>query len=165
MVDEKRAPPWGASLLLVLATAVAGALGGIVTRTGKEPWYSGLAKSMLTPPDAVFGIVWPLLFSLMTLSALLVLWRAGDFRAASRPLGVYFAMLTVNVAWSLFFFGLKQIPLALGVLMALWLLILAVMGEFRPYSKAAAWLQLPYLLWVSFAGYLNLYIWWANPGF
>ena len=164
MVDEKRASPWGTSLLLVLATAMAGALGGIVTRTGKEPWYSGLAKSSLTPPDWVFGLVWPLLFSLMALSALLVLWRAGNFHNASRPLGVYFAMLMVNVGWSLFFFGLRQVPLALGVLTALWLLIVAVMGEFCRYSKAAAWLQLPYLLWVSFAGYLNLYVWWANPG-
>jgi translocator protein len=69
----------------------------------------------------------------------------------------------VNVAWSLFFFGLKQIALSLGVLIALWLLIAAVAGEFGRFSKAAAWLQLPYLLWVTFAGYLNLYIWTANP--
>jgi tryptophan-rich sensory protein len=163
MVDDSRAPPWGASLVLVLATAVAGAMGGIVTRSGKEPWYSGLEKSSLTPPDWVFGIVWPVLFSLMTLSALLVLWRAGSWHAASRPLGVYFAMLMVNVGWSLFFFGLKQIPLSLGVLTALWLLILAMIGEFARVSKAAAWLQLPYLIWVSFAGYLNLSIWTANP--
>jgi tryptophan-rich sensory protein len=163
MVDDSRAPPWGASLVLVLATAMAGAMGGIVTRSGKEPWYSGLEKSSLTPPDWLFGIVWPALFSLMTLSALIVLWRAGSFHAASRPLGVYFAMLMVNVGWSLFFFGLKQVPLSLGVLAALWLLILATMGEFARISKPAAWLQLPYLIWVSFAGYLNLYIWSANP--
>ena len=163
MVDGKQAPPWGTSLLLVLATAMAGALGGLVTRSGKEPWYSGLVKSALTPPDVVFGLVWPALFSLMTLSALLVLWRAGSFQAASRPLGIYFGMLTVNIGWSLFFFGLKQVPLALGVLTALWLLILAMIGEFHRISKTAAWLQLPYLIWVSFAGYLNLYIWWANP--
>jgi tryptophan-rich sensory protein len=163
MVDDSRAPPWGASLVLVLATAMAGAMGGIVTRSGKEPWYSGLEKSSLTPPDWLFGIVWPSLFSLMVLSALLVLWRAGSFHAASRPLGVYFAMLMVNVGWSLFFFGLKQVPLSLGVLTALWLLILAMMGEFAHISKPAAWLQLPYLIWVTFAGYLNLYIWSANP--
>jgi tryptophan-rich sensory protein len=149
--------------MLVVATAIAGALGGLVTRAGKEPWYSGLAKSALTPPDFVFGLVWPLLFALMALGALLVLWRAGDFHTASRPLGAYFAMLMVNVGWSLSFFGFKQVPLALGVLTALWLMILAVMGEFHRYSKAAAWLQLPYLIWVSFAGYLNLYIWSANP--
>ena len=164
MVDEDRAPPWAASLLLVLATAMAGALGGIVTRANIEPWYSTIAKSALTPPPVVFGIVWPILFSLMVLSALLVLWRAGSFHAASRALGIYFTMLMVNVGWSLFFFGLKEVPLALGVLTALWLLIAAVIGEFYQFSKAAAWLQLPYLLWVSFAGYLNLYVWWANPG-
>lgn len=163
MVDNSRAPPWGASLVLVLATAMAGALGGIVTRSGKEPWYSGLDKSSLTPPDWVFGLVWPGLFSLMALSALLVLWRAGSFQTASRPLGIYFAMLMVNVGWSLFFFGMKQIPLSLGVLTALWLLILALMGEFARVSKPAAWLQIPCLIWVSFAGYLNLYIWSANP--
>jgi benzodiazapine receptor len=163
MVDDSRAPPWGASLALVLATAMAGATGGIVTRSGKPLWYSSLQKSALTPPDWVFGVVWPGLFSLMTLSALLVLWRAKSLHAASRPMGIYFAMLMVNVGWSLFFFGLKQVELSLGVLMALWLLILAMMGEFGRISKAAAWLQLPYLLWVSFAGYLNLYIWSANP--
>ncbi|KJS27316.1 MAG: hypothetical protein VR75_03625 [Hyphomonadaceae bacterium BRH_c29] len=163
MVENMRAPPWGTSLLLVLATAIAGALGGLVTRNGKEPWYSSLEKSSLTPPDWMFGLVWPLLFAMMMLSALLVLWRAGSFHAASRPLGIYFAMLMVNVAWSLFFFGLKQIALSLGVLIALWLLIAAVAGEFGRFSKAAAWLQLPYLLWVTLAGYLNLYIWTANP--
>ncbi|WP_321490809.1 TspO/MBR family protein [uncultured Hyphomonas sp.] len=163
MVDDSRAPPWGASLVLVLATAMAGAMGGIVTRSDKEPWYSSLEKSSLTPPDWAFGIVWPGLFSLMALSALMVLWRTGSTSAASRALGIYFAMLMVNVGWSLFFFGLKQVPLSLGVLIALWLLILAMMGEFACISKPAAWLQLPYLVWVTFAGYLNLYIWSANP--
>ena len=164
MVDRTRTAPWGSSFLLVLATALVGAFGGLVTHTGKEPWYGGLKKAALTPPDAVFGWVWPALFALMTLGALLVLWRAGTFHAASRPLGIYFTMLMVNVAWSLFFFGLKQVPLSMGILAALWLLIVAMMEEFGHFSKFAAWLQLPYLLWVSFAAYLNGFVWWANPG-
>ncbi|MEZ5955322.1 MAG: TspO/MBR family protein [Hyphomonas sp.] len=162
-MERTRKAPWGASLLLVLATAMAGALGGLVTQSGKPGWYDGLKKAALNPPDYVFGLVWPALFALMALGALLVLWRAGSFHRASQPLGIYFTMLMVNVGWSLFFFGLKQVPLAMGILTALWLLVIAMMGEFGRFSKAAAWLQVPYLVWVSFAAYLNGFVWWANP--
>ena len=155
--------PWGTGLLLVLATAMAGALGGFVTNSGKDPWYGTLRKADLTPPDIVFAFVWPILFGLMAAGALMVLVRAGSFTRASRPLGIYFTMLMVNVAWSLFFFGLHDVPLALGILAALWLLIIATMVEFAQVSKSAAWLQAPYLAWVTFAGYLNAYVWWANP--
>ena len=158
-----RSFPWFTAFLILLATFGAGALGALVTGGSDDPWYAALTKPRLNPPDMAFGIVWPILFVLMATGAVLVLRRVRSFTEASQPMGIYFTMLAVNIGWSLFFFGLKDIAVALGVLTALWLLIVAMIGEFAKHSKTAALLQLPYLGWVTFAGYLNLFILLANP--
>lgn len=155
--------PWFTAILLVLATLGAGAIGGLITGGSDDPWYAALTKPRLNPPDIAFAIVWPILFALMAAGALIVLRKAGSLRASSQPLGIYFTMLAVNIGWSLFFFGLKDMAVALGVIAALWLLIVAMIGEFARHSKTAALLQLPYLGWVTFAAYLNVFILWANP--
>jgi len=162
MVVDVKVFPWGAGILLLLATVTAAAAGGIVSGGSADPWYAALDKSFLTPPDIVFVIVWPLLFVLMAAGALLVLERAGSFEKAVSPLGLYYTMLAFNVAWSVAFFGLHEVALALGVLVVLWLLIVAMMQEFWRYSSPATLMQIPYLVWVSFAGYLNVYILFAN---
>ncbi len=154
--------PWGTGLLLLFATVVAAAVGGLVSGGEADPWYAALNKPALTPPGLAFRLVWPALFLLMIAGGLTVLWRAGDNHAASSPLGIYYTMLTVNVAWSLAFFGFHEVALALGVLIALWLLIVAMMQAFWRYSQLAALLQVPYLAWVSFAFYLNASIWIMN---
>ena len=94
--------------------------------------------------------------------ALLVLDRAGSFERAVSPLGRDFSMLLFNAGWSLAFFGMNEVALALGILVALWLLIVAMMQDFWRYSHLAALLQIPYLVWISFAGYLNAYILFTN---
>ena len=127
-----------------------------------DPWYAALHKPFLTPPDLLFALVWPILFVLMAAGAMLVLERAGSFERAISPLGLYYTMLAFNAGWSLAFFGLQDVSLALGILVALWLLIIAMMQDFWRYSHLAALLQLPYLAWISFAGYLNAFILFAN---
>lgn len=154
--------PWGMGVLLLFATAVAAAVGGLVSGGEADAWYAALSKPALAPPDVAFALVWPALFLLMIAGALTVLWRAGNYHAASGPLGIYYTMLAVNVAWSLAFFGFHEISLALGVMIALWLLIVAMIQEFWRYSQLAALLQVPYLVWVSFAFYLNAAIWFMN---
>jgi translocator protein len=155
--------PWLTGLAVAVLTAGAAAFGGAVTTPNLEAWYTGLSKSRLNPPGIVFAIVWPVLFTLMATGALMVLRKAGSFRAASGPLGVYFTMLGANMAWSFVFFELKAAALALAVIVALWLLIWAMQVEFARFSRPAAWLQVPYMIWVSFAGYLNAVIWLQNP--
>lgn len=141
--------------VLTLATA---ALGAVVSGGSDDPWYAALTKPSLTPPDMVFAIVWPILFCLMALGAVLVRVRAGSFNVASQALGLYFTQLAVNLAWSWLFFGFHQILLAMLALSILWVLILVMMSAFGRFSLAATVLQIPYLIWVSFAGYLNLSI-------
>jgi tryptophan-rich sensory protein len=99
----------------------------------------------------------------MLAGALLVLHEAGNFKRASAAMGLYFTMLAANVCWSLFFFGFRDPGIALGVLVALWLLIATMMLRFAVHSPRAALLQVPYLLWVTFAAYLNISVLALNP--
>jgi tryptophan-rich sensory protein len=162
MVANAKAFPWGAGILLLLATVTAAAAGAVISGGSADPWYAALDKPFLTPPDLLFALVWPILFVLMAAGAMLVLERAGSFERAISPLGLYYTMLAFNAGWSLAFFGLQDVSLALGILVALWLLIIAMMQDFWRYSHLAALLQLPYLAWISFAGYLNAFILFAN---
>lgn len=154
--------PWLSYGLILLAAVAVSILGGLVSAGSEDAWYAALEKSRLTPPDIVFAIVWPSLFTLMAIGAALVRRAAGSFEAASSALGLYFTQFIANLGWSYSFFGFQQPALAMVVLIALWLLVAAMFAAFWRWSRPAALLQLPYLGWVSFAGYLNGVIVWAN---
>ncbi len=141
--------------LIAVVTAATAGLGAAVSGGSEDVWYFALEKPGLTPPDIIFAVVWPILFSLMALGAVLVRLTAGSFNAASAALGLYFSQLTANLAWSWLFFGFQQVQIAMITLIALWLLIFAMIRAFAKHSRAAAFMQVPYLLWVTFAGYLN----------
>ena len=151
----QRRPATFTILMIVLVTAATAALGALVSGGDSDPWYAALNKSPLTPPGPVFGSVWPILYCLMALGAVLVRIKAGSFAAASRPLGIYFTQLTVNLSWSWLFFGFQQVLLALIAIGVLLVLILAMIRSFARISIAAGLLQIPYLLWLGFATYLN----------
>lgn len=148
-------PAFVTIVLIALLTAATAALGAIVSAGSDDVWYAALTKPELNPPDLAFAIIWPILFTFMALGAVLVRIKAGSFAAASGALGLYFIQLAVNISWSWLFFGFHQILLALVALAILWTLILAMIRSFAKHSMAAAVLQIPYFLWVSFAGYLN----------
>ena len=147
--------PWLTCALILIATIAAAAAGALVSGGDGDPWYAALAKPDLNPPGYAFGIVWPILFALMVIGAILVRLKAGSFAATSAALGIFFVQLIMNASWSWAFFGFRELVLAMMILVALWLLIAAMIAAFAKHSRLAAALQLPYLLWVSFAGYLN----------
>lgn len=149
-------------LTIILAVIAAAALGALVSGGSDDAWYAALAKPRGTPPDIAFAIVWPALFTLMAISACLVAHAAGSWLCASRPLGLFFAQLIPNIGWSWLFFGFQLPEVSLIVLIALWLMILVMILAFWRHSKLAALLQVPYLAWVGFAGYLNSGIVWLN---
>jgi tryptophan-rich sensory protein len=124
---------------------------------GAGAWYDSLAKPAWTPPSAVFGPVWAVLYTLMGIAAWLV-WRREGLRAASFPLGLYVVHLGVNVAWSALFFGGQRIGWALLDIMLLWLFLAFLLALFWRRSRWAGALLVPYLLWVTYAGALNLQI-------
>ena len=138
-------------LLFPLLALAVGGLSASLSRAGLEGVYPLLIKSPLTPPDAVFPIVWNVLYVLMGLGLALVVRKGGP--GTSRAVA----------AWSLLFFGAGQYLAALLCLALMWFMIVVMMLAFHSVSRAAAWMQMPYLLWASFAGYLNYMVWVMNP--
>ncbi len=136
---------------------------GAVFKPGE--WYETLAKPWWRPPNWLFPIAWSLLYACIAASGWLV-WKKAGFSGAGDALAVYGVQLLFNAAWSGLFFGLHRLDLAFAELVLLWLSILATVLMFAPISMLAAALLLPYLVWVTFAGVLNLSIWQLNriPG-
>lgn len=125
-------------------------------------WYADLAQPALTPPGWVFGPVWTMLYLMMGVAAWLV-WRRYGLHGAAWPLGLFLVQLVLNACWSYLFFGRQNPGLAFLDILALWLAILATLIAFWRYHRPAGQLLLPYLLWVTFAVYLNLQFWLLNP--
>lgn len=152
---------WKPYLFWVIFTEAVGALSGWLTRDGALAYKTEIIKPPLSPPGIVFPIVWTILFALMGIGAARV-YMAQPSPARSRALRLFFVQLFFNFCWSIIFFNLQNFGLALLWLLALWVLILLMILAFRRVDKPAAYLQIPYLLWVSFAAYLNLGVWLLN---
>lgn len=149
-------------LLGFLAAVVAVASTGAIFRP--DAWYRSLRKPRWCPPDWLFGPAWTLLYAMIAVSGWLV-WHEAGFAGAAGALGIYAVQLILNAAWSAIFFGLRRMDLALAELALLWLAILATIVAFASHHALAAWLLVPYLAWVSFAGALNAALLRANrPG-
>lgn len=151
-------------VLIAAAVAISiGALGGTLTDTG--PWYQNLRKPSWQPPDWLFGPAWTLIFALATMSAVYA-WRNAENRVQRDMVIVLFALNgTLNVLWSTLFFALRRPDWALIEVGFLWASILLPMIVFWRFAKPASLYLLPYLLWVSFASYLNLTIVRLNAPF
>ena len=149
-------------LLLCLAVPLgAGGLSALLTMGSMET-FEGLRKPPLSPPGWLFPVVWTILFLMMGLASYLALESGGSPREIGRALRAYGLQLGANFVWPLLFFNLGAYLAAFAWLVLLWLLIWAAALRFRRLSAAAAWLLAPYLLWVAFAGYLNLGIYLLN---
>lgn len=142
-------------LISILVSFGAGALGSLFTTPNIDSWYVGLEKPALLPPNDVFGPVWTILYVLMGV-ALFLVWTKqsyGDKRLAYTWFGI---QLVFNTLWSYVFFGLHRPGLGIFVIVLLLGSIAATMVAFRRFSRAAVWLLVPYILWVSFATYLTI---------
>lgn len=150
-------------LLISIVTAeLAGIIGSVFTAPSIADWYGELVKPAINPPSWVFGPVWTTLFALMGIAAFLV-WKKGlERRDVKIALGIFIGQLMLNTLWSIVFFGLQNPGGALIEIGLLWSAILATIIAFARISKPAAWLLLPYILWVSFAMYLNYALWTLN---
>jgi tryptophan-rich sensory protein len=154
-------------IIAIVVSEMAGIIGSVFTTPSVAGWYAGLVKPALNPPSWVFGPVWTTLFALMGISAFLV-WSSYAQASADKKKWVRVALilfgvqLVLNTLWSIIFFGLHSPGSALVEIVFLWLAILATIIAFAGISKPAAWLLAPYILWVSFAMYLNYAIWALN---
>jgi benzodiazapine receptor len=149
-------------VIALVVSQLAGIIGAIFTTPSIPGWYTGLITGPLNPPSWVFGPVWTTLFILMGIAAFLV-WRKGlGRRDVKIALSIFVLQLILNTFWSIIFFGWQNPGGALIEIAFLWLAILASMIAFARISKPAMYLLLPYILWVSFASYLNYTIWILN---
>lgn len=152
---------WKIYLLWVALTEAVGALSGWLNRAGTKRYEAQAAKPPLTPPAAVFPVVWAVLYALMGIGAARV-YLAPASAQRTRALGLFAVQLAVNFLWSILFFSLERYGLAFWLLVVLWGLIVGMIAAFYPVDRLAAWLQVPYLLWVTFAAYLNAGVWYLN---
>ena len=153
--------------LKIFAIAIAipllvGGLSALLTR-GNMQIYSQVQTPPLSPPAILFPIVWTLLYILMGISSAII-WanREKDIEAAQSGLAAYAVSLAFNFTWSILFFNFRLFGFSFVWLIALWILILVTILQYRKISPTAAYLQIPYAVWVAFAGYLNAGIWWLN---
>lgn len=146
---------------IVIALAVGG-LSALLT-AGSMNLYSEITKPPLAPPSILFPIVWTVLYVLMGISAALIYTEKGSMpKEVKSALTVYAVSLFLNFFWSIIFFNMRAFLLSFVWLIALWASILIMIIRFYRIKPLAGLLQLPYLLWVTFAGYLNLAIYLLN---
>lgn len=142
-------------VISVVGCELVGLLGTPFTVSAIPVWYSTLEKPFFAPPNWIFGPVWTLLYFLMGVAFYLI-WKQGWQKKKTLEAGKYFLVqLVVNFIWSPIFFGLRSPLLGLTVIVVMWVLILTTIKKFYPISRLAAYLLVPYLLWVSFATLLN----------
>jgi len=171
-------------IISILICQGAGLLGSVFTAPAISTWYGALQKPSFNPPNWVFAPVWTALFFLMGVSLYLVwvnnwtveipadrprkIWNRfserlwlGSWREEN-AMAIFALQLVLNILWSIIFFGLKLPGLAFFEILMLWFAILYTIVNFYRISKPASYLLLPYILWVTFAGFLNFTIWMMN---
>ena len=140
-------------ILFFIVTFSASFVGGLVSINLKEPWYSTLIKSNFNPPDWVFAPVWTILYLMMT-------FAIGNFwHSKNRDMNtiyIYFIHIIINTTWSIVFFALHKIFLAMLVLITLIIFIVLLIIRFKPVNLLSYYLMMPYLLWCSYALFLNI---------
>ena len=158
---EKEKKPWRTCVGFIALAEAVGGLSALLSGCGMELYRDTLVKPPLSPPGIVFPIVWTILFALMGIGAARIWMRQPSLRR-TRALELFAVQLGFNFSWSIIFFNFQQFGLALLWLVILWALIVWMILAFRRVDRPAALLQIPYLLWVSFAAYLNLGVWLLN---
>lgn len=149
-------------LVSILVSQLAGIVGSVFTASQIEDWYLYLAKPSFNPPNWLFGPVWIILYTLMGISLYLIWSKGYKNKNIKYGVNVFFVHLFINSLWSIVFFGLHQLGAALVIIIGLWLMIIYLISLFWKIEKTAAYLLIPYLLWVTFASFLNFSIWQLN---
>lgn len=142
-------------VICVISCLAIGFLSGISTGSSIGTWYTTLNKPSFNPPNWLFAPAWTILYTLMGI-AVAYIWHQGWQRAdVKTAIFIFAGQLLLNAFWSVAFFGLQNPPLALAVILILWVLIFICIVRFKPIKALSAYLLIPYLLWVTFATALN----------
>lgn len=152
---------WKLLIICIAIPLAVGAIASLLTGGGMEVFES-VNKPPLSPPAWLFPVVWTILYALMGISSYLILTSGADRGEVQNALSIYAYQLTVNFLWPTFFFNFRWFFFSFLWLILLVVLVVAMIREFYKISRPAAYLNIPYLIWLIFAGYLNLAIWWLN---
>jgi translocator protein len=149
-------------VISIFVCLVAGLIGSIFTISSIPVWYATLNKPFFSPPNWLFAPAWTILYILMGI-ALFYVWKAPKVRKTNEGLMLFGAQLIFNVIWSIVFFGFRSIVGGVLSIAVLLILILMTTAQFYRIDKRAAYLMVPYLLWVCFATMLNIAVYFLNP--
>jgi len=138
-----------------------GIVAGLLTRTAMQD-FAVLNQPPLSPPGWLFPVVWTILYIFMGISSYLIQTSDASAEAKSNALLLYHYQLIVNFLWPIFFFNFGWYLFSLVWLLLLWILVFFMIRRFYEVSKPAAYLNIPYLIWLTFAAYLNAGVWWLN---
>ena len=136
-----------------------GILSGFLTKDAME-MFETMTQPPLSPPGWIFPVVWTILYTLMGLSSWLIYKSGGEGK--EEALSLYFYQLVVNFLWPIFFFSFGWYFVSLLWLLLLWFLVIKMILSFYKISPVAAYLNIPYLIWLTFAAYLNAGVWLLN---
>ena len=148
-------------ILCIILPLSIGSISGIATASGIENWYVTLNKPVFNPPNYLFVPVWTILYILMGVSFYLILQSENSI-LKRRAIIIFFIQLFLNFCWSFLFFKFKLVEVAFIEIIFIWVSIIIMIFSFYKIDKTASYLQVPYLLWVSFASVLNGSIWILN---
>ncbi len=150
-------------IFAIIVSFIPGAIGNIYSPNGpSDAWYNMLNKSIVTPDGWVFGVAWTTLYALLGIALFLVMRNEQTRLSKTRAYLLFLIQMVLNALWSYTFFGAHMTGWALAVLIVLIVASVMMMRAFRPFSKWASYLIWPYILWISFAAYLNIAIVWLN---
>ncbi len=145
----------------VLIPLAVGGVAGFLTMGGMKA-FEYQKQPPLSPPQWLFPVVWTILYVLMGLASCKVKYADAGEQERTDALTIYYAQLIVNFLWPVFFFQFQWYLFSFGWLILLWVLVFRMIQSFYPISKKAAYFCVPYLVWLTFAAYLNLGVWWLN---
>lgn len=131
-----------------------GAIAGLFTARAIPEWYASLNQPSFNPPNWVFGPVWTTLYIILGISFFMI-WKMEAGKQRNQAILIFMVQLLLNFSWSFFFFYFKMIGVALIDIVALWIMIVVMLVRFYRLKPQAAYINIPYLLWVSFATVLN----------
>ncbi len=152
---------WKTYAIWILVTEAVGALSGWLSRNGMQLYNETIIQPPLSPPSFLFPIVWGILYALLGIGAARI-YLSEPSRLRTKGLNIYIVQLVVNFFWSLIFFNAQAFGFAFFWLLMLWLMVLWMILVFYKTDPLAALLQIPYLVWLTFAAYLNLGVWYLN---
>ena len=140
---------------------VVGGISALLTQNSMQ-MFELIAKPPLSPPGWLFPVVWTILYTLMGISTYIILMSDASQEETADAIRLYAYQLLVNFLWPTFFFNFQWYFFALLWLILLWILVFFMIKKFASINKLAAYMNIPYLIWLTFAGYLNAGIWWLN---